>query len=322
MSKLISYSFCLVVAALVVFAFSPRTEQGAQELDMDLDRVQINDLVHFDNRLIAVGERGTIIVSDDDGETWQKTSSDRELPVTLTDISWFGDGLLLVVGHDGVLLRSEDSGASWQKILHSSDSGDPLLGTWSADGKEIFAYGSFGRFMRSTDAGLTWDESELEIHGEHLNSLSGDGARMQLLVGEMGLVLRSNNQGQDWEQIDPFYRGSLFGVAHLQGSTWITYGMRGHVFVSQDDGDSWNQIELPHRLPLYGHAEDADGVVIVGTGGAYVKVAQTGELSDHGFLSGLGTLTSAVILPGQELFVAGQRGLLQQEKNYLAVLGR
>lgn len=322
MSQLISYSFCLVVAALVVFAFSPRSDQGLQDLDMDLGKVQINDLVRFDDRLVAVGERGTIILSEDMGDTWKKIHSDRELPVTLTGISSYGNGLLLVVGHDGVLLRSEDAGESWTKILHSEESGDPLLGTWSADGMSIFAYGSFGRFLRSSDAGLSWEELELDIHGEHLNDFAGDQERLQMMVGEMGLVLRSDNHGQDWDRIEPFYRGSLFGIAHLQDSTWVTYGMRGHVFVTHDDGETWAQIELPHRLPLYGHAEEADGIIIVGTGGAFVNISRAGELGELGFLRGLGTLTSAVILPGDELFVAGQRGLLQQGQNYLAVLGR
>ena len=98
--------------------------------------------------------------------------------------------------------------------------------------------------------------------------------------------------------------------------------MRGHVFVSRDDGQNCNQVEQPYRLPLYGHDEDASGLLIVGTGGAYVRISRDGELKDTGYLSGLGTLTSAVILPGGELFVAGQRGLLQQDRGYLAVVGQ
>ncbi|UJJ31543.1 WD40/YVTN/BNR-like repeat-containing protein [Halopseudomonas maritima] len=322
MSKLISYSFCLVVAALVFYAFSPRHDGAAGELDMDLARVQFNDLVHFNDRMVAVGERGTIIVSDDDGDTWRETHNDQQLPVTLTGVSWLGGELLLAVGHDELMLRSEDGGDSWTPIMHDKEVGEPLMGTWSADGKQIFAYGSFGRFFKSNDRGQTWSPVELDIHGEHLNDMAGDGERMQLLVGEMGLVMRSEDGGQQWELIEPFYRGSLFGVAHLRDSNWVAYGMRGHVFVSRDDGSSWAQVELPHQLPLYGHASDAKGVVIVGTGGAYVALGRDGELQDLGFLRGLGTLTSAVVLPNSEFFVAGQYGLQQRDRDYLAYLGQ
>lgn len=322
MSKLISYSFCLVVIALVAYAFSPRQQTDGQQVKLDLARLQINDLVRLDDRVIAVGERGTIIVSDDLGESWRETHGDDQLPVTLTGISSLGGDMLLAVGHDAVLMRSDDAGDTWEVTMQDQELGEPLLGAWSADGERIFAYGSFGKFFSSGDRGQSWQERELDIHGEHLNDMAGDGPRLQIMVGEMGLVLRSQDQGANWERIEPFYRGSLFGVAYLGEAVWVTYGMRGHVFVTQDDGENWSQVELPHRLPLYGHAQDASGLVIVGTGGAYVQISRTGELKDTGYLSGLGTLTSAVVLPGGELFVAGQRGLLQQDRGYLAVIGQ
>lgn len=318
MSKMISYSFCLVVTALVLYAFSPRHDGAAPQVDMDLKRIQFNDLVHFENRMVAVGERGTIIVSDDDGASWRRTHSDEQSPVTLTGVTWLGAKLLIAVGHDQLMLRSEDAGDSWQVIMDDKSSGEPLMGTWSPDGQKVFAYGSFGRFFESNDKGLKWTPVELNIQGEHLNDLDGDGERMQVMVGEMGLVMRSQDDGQSWQAIEPFYRGSLFGVAHLDGSNWVTYGMRGNVFVSHDDGLNWAQIKLPHQLPLYGHATDARGVVIVGTGGAYVNISRQGELQGLGYMRGLGTLTSAVVLPNSEFFVAGQFGLQQRKREFLA----
>src|SRR5690606_39496185 len=99
MSKLISYSFCLVVIALVAYAFSPRQQTDGQQVELDLARLQINDLARLDDRVIAVGERGTIIVSDDLGVTWRATHCDDQLPVTLPRISPPGGGTLLAVGH-------------------------------------------------------------------------------------------------------------------------------------------------------------------------------------------------------------------------------
>lgn len=320
MSKLISYSFCLVVALLVAFAFSPRHERDDRQVQLNLMRLQVNDLVQFGERVVAVGERGTILVSDDRGESWRQTHGDAQLPVTLTGVNWLGGDNLLAVGHDALLMRSTDAGETWEVLMQEPEQGEPLLGTWSADGQQIFAYGSFGKFFSSSDQGRSWQARELDIHGEHLNDMSGDGKRLQIMVGEMGLVLRSEDYGSSWQRVEPFYRGSLFGVAYMGNEVWVTYGMRGHVFVSRDDGLSWTQVEIAHRLPLYGHAKHDSGLVIVGTGGAYVYLSQEGQLTDSGYLSGLGTLTSAVVLPDGELFVAGQSGLLQKDRGYLAVI--
>lgn len=322
MSKLISYSFCLAVTLLVIFAFSPRADVGDQQVQLNLARLQINDLVQFGERVIAVGERGTIILSDDHGKTWRQTHGDEELAVTLTGISWLGGDTLLAVGHDALLMRSGDAGETWEVLMQDHAQGEPLLGTWSADGQKIFAYGSFGKFLSSSDQGRSWQARELDIHGEHLNDLDGDGQRLQIMVGEMGLVLRSADEGVNWQRVEPFYRGSLFGVAHMGDKVWVSYGMRGHVFVSRDDGLSWKQVEIDHRLPLYGHAMHEAGLVIVGTGGAYINLSREGVLTGAGYLKGLGTLTSAVVLPDGELFVAGQSGLLQKDRGYLAVFGQ
>lgn len=322
MSRLISYSFCLLVAGLVLYAFSPRATNPFNGEDLNLSRIQINDLVRVDGRVVAVGERGTIVVSEDEGKSWQQTHRDEQLPVTLTDISVISDDNLIAVGHDNVVLRSEDGGKSWMQVMRDSELGEPLLGSWSMDGETVFVFGSFGKFYVSHDGGASYESRELPIYGEHLSAMDGNGQGDRLLVGEMGLVLRSTDAGESWQKLDPFYDGSLFGVAHLQGSRWIAYGMRGHVFFTDDNGDQWRAVDVPHELPLYGHALVADGeqIIIVGTAGTYATVNDEGELLETGTLGELGTLTSAVILPDGELLVGGQRGLMQGSRNLVAAM--
>lgn len=320
MYRLISYSFCLLVAGLVFFAFSPRggNEVGSEQIN--LSRIQVNDLVNVNGRLVAVGERGTIVVSENSGRTWETTHRDGEVPVTLTDITALTDKLLLAVGHDSVILRSTDAGLSWELIRRDSELGEPLLGSWSEDGTKVFAYGSFGKFLVSRDGGKTFDAQELPIHGEHLSAMAGDAEGTRIMVGEMGLVMRSRNGGSSWEKLESFYNGSLFGVAYLNDTRWIAYGMRGHVFFSEDSGDSWEQVDVGSELPLYGHAVAGNGkqMVIVGTAGFLVSVNDRGELLETANMGGLGTLTSAVILPSGEIFVAGQRGLKQSSHALVA----
>lgn len=313
MSKLISYLFCLVVAVLVVYAFSPRSEEATASSELNVSRVHINDMTRLGDTLVAVGERGVILFSEDDGKSWEPRQETVREPVTLTAVAAFGDDMLLAVGHDNLILRSTDRGRNWATTLHDGELGEPLLGLWSGDGKRIYAFGSFGKFFISNDAGQTWSKQELPINGEHLNSMDGTADGRRILVGEMGLVLRSEDSGSTWEQVEPFYDGSLFGVSRLAGSNWVAYGMRGHVFVTHDDGAHWEQVELGHRLPLYGHVRTADdGVLIVGSGGAYAWLDDTGELTATGYLKGQDTLTSAVMLKDGRLVVAGQRGLALQ----------
>ena len=320
MYRLVSYSFCVIVAALVLFAFSPREQDEVNGEQFNVRRIQFNDLTAVNDRLVAVGERGTIVVSENNGKTWQVTHRDDDVPVTLTNIAALTDSLLLAVGHDSVILRSEDGGLNWELIMRDGETGEPLMGAWSADGKHIFAYGSFGKFLISDDAGKTFTPQELPLFGEHLSAMDGDTGDVRIMVGEMGLVLRSLDGGTTWDKLDPFYQGSLFGVAHMNGTRWIAYGMRGHVFFTDDNGEQWKQVNSGSELPLYGHALSDNGkqMMIVGTAGILISLNDQGQLIKANNVSGLGTLTSAVILPSGNIIVAGQRGLMKSYQAHIA----
>lgn len=312
MRSVIGYIVCLMVAVTIGYTFSPKAPPQAEVLAMRPDRVQINGLLNLGARVVAVGERGSILLSDDQGVSWQPASVATQRNATLTAVVALDGKRLLAVGHDGWILRSEDAGSSWQEIRYDSDLGEPLLGIWSAGGDNVMAFGSFGKFYQSLDAGQSWTALPLDIDSAHLNSMAGGDDGRRMLVGEQGLVLRTTDAGQHWQTLPAFYSGSLFGIVRLSAADWVTYGMRGHVFVSHDFGDSWTQINVGNQLPLYGHAllPDHSGLVIVGAGSSVVRLNGKGALVGVERLAGLGTLTSVAVV-GSRLLVGGERGVLQ-----------
>ncbi|MGF0237413.1 WD40/YVTN/BNR-like repeat-containing protein [Rhodococcus sp. IEGM1300] len=321
MRSVIGYVVCLVVALTIGYTFSPKSPPQEELLATRPDRVQINGLLNLGSRVVAVGERGSILLSDDQGVSWQPASVAPQRDATLTAVVALDGERLLAVGHDGWILRSTDAGNHWQEIRYDADLGEPLLGIWTAGGDSVMAFGSFGKFYQSLDAGQTWTPQVLDIDSAHLNSMAGgeDGRRM--LVGEQGLVLRTSDAGQHWQTLPAFYSGSLFGIVRLSADNWVTYGMRGHVFVSHDFGNSWTQINVGNQLPLYGHVllPDHTGLVIVGAGSSVVRLDEQGALVGVGRLVGLGTLTSATMV-GSRLLVGGERGVLQGTAGSVAAL--
>lgn len=312
MRSVIGYAVCLVVALTIGFTFSPKSAPQVESLATRPDRVQINGLLNLGSRVVAVGERGSILLSDDQGVSWQPAGVATQRNATLTAVVALDDKRLLAVGHDGWILRSMDAGSSWQEMRYDNDLGEPLLGIWTSGGDNVMAFGSFGKFYQSADAGQTWAPQALDIDNAHLNSMAGGDDGRRMLVGEQGLVLRTSDAGEHWQTLPSFYSGSLFGIVRLSADNWVTYGMRGHAFVSRDFGDSWTRINVGNQLPLYGHVvlPDHAGLVIVGAGSSVVRLDAQGDLVGVGRLSGLGTLTSATMV-GSRLLVGGERGVLQ-----------
>ncbi|HCS45129.1 MAG TPA: glycosyl hydrolase [Pseudomonas sp.] len=320
MRSVIGYLVCLVVALTIGYTFSPKTPPQEERLATRPDRVQINGLLNLGARVVAVGERGSILLSDDQGVSWQPASVATQRNATLTAVVALDNKRLLAVGHDGWILRSMDAGSSWQEIRYDADLGEPLLGIWTGGGDSVMAFGSFGKFYQSVDAGQTWTPQTLDIDNAHLNSMAGGDDGRRMLVGEQGLVLRTADAGH-WQTLPAFYSGSLFGIVRLNADIWVTYGMRGHVFVTHDFGNSWTQINVGNQLPLYGHVllPDHSGLVIVGAGSSVVRLDAQGALVGVGRLAGLGTLTSATMV-GSRLLVGGERGVLQGSGGSVAAL--
>ena len=322
MRSIIGYLVCLIVAVTIAFTFSPRHASDVASAQLRPDRLQINGMLYLDKRVVAVGERGNILLSDDQGGSWQPATVKPQRDLTLTALVALPDKSLLAVGHDGWIVRSEDEGANWSEVRFDGEIAEPLLGIWSAGGNRVLAFGSFGKFYQSGDDGRTWQAQPLEVGSAHLNGMDGgtDGRRM--VVGEQGLVLRSDDGGHSWYKLEPFYNGSLFGVVRLSPDRWVTYGMRGHVFVSQDFGQTWEPVKVGNQLPLYGHVllPNDGGLLIVGAGSSVVRLDGKGELVSATRLPGLGTLTSAVMV-GSRLLVGGERGVFQGTDGGVAALG-
>jgi photosystem II stability/assembly factor-like uncharacterized protein len=77
----------------------------------------------FDGKKWAVGERGTVIESHGDNDSWQPAAI-KVAPVNLNGIAFGADGLGFVVGNRGFLLRTENGGKGWEQMRISAETGE------------------------------------------------------------------------------------------------------------------------------------------------------------------------------------------------------
>ena len=243
------------------------------------------DVVHAGKRLIAVGDRGHILYSDDQGSTWtQAKVPSRQL---LTSVFFVDDQHGWAVGHDAQILASADGGVTWTKQFEDLKREAPLLDVWFKDASNGFAVGAYGALLETTDAGKTWDDVSDRLDNEdqyHLNAIAAVKDAGLFIVGEQGSMFRSADWGQTWERVEGPYEGSLFGaIGTAQPSTLLAYGLRGNLFRSSDFGSTWEPVELKAargalEFGLSGATLLEDGsIVIVGNGGSVVRSNDDGQ---------------------------------------------
>lgn len=243
------------------------------------------DVAHAGKRLVAVGERGHVLYSDDDGANWtQAKVPTRQM---LTAVYFVDDQRGWAVGHDALILASSDGGATWTKQFEDLQREAPLLDLWFKDAQHGFAIGAYGALLETSDGGANWDDVSDRLDNEdtyHLNAIADVPGAGLFIVGEAGALFRSTDEGQSWETLEGPYQGSLFGViASGEANGLLVFGLRGHLFHSTDAGETWQQVALTTasggdlEFGLASAATLGDGsIVVVGHGGSVLRS------TDHG----------------------------------------
>lgn len=261
-------------------------------------------------RIVAVGQRGHIVFSDDDGASWRQA----RVPVSsdLVAVSFPTDLHGWAVGHGGVVLHSSDGGASWIKQLDGrlsaelavrhfeaaagdaaaeellarekrlvTDGGtQPLLSVYFENERTGYVVGTFNRIFRTDDGGKSWvpwmanTENPDELH---FNAVVGNGKRLYL-AGERGMVWVLDDSGRFVARPTP-YEGSLFGVVADGPDTLIAFGMRGSAFRSADAGRSWEKVSLGTTVGITGGVISPAGEVVLVTQGGTIARSRDGGKS-------------------------------------------
>ncbi len=240
------------------------TVSPARALDSEImplaDQSLLLDGQVIGDRMIVVGERGHVLVSEDQGRTWEQQSVPTR--ATLTSVYFVDPASGWAAGHDAVILSTRDGGRHWKQIYANPDDHRPILDLWFHDLKHGYAVGAYGLFLYTTNGGNTWKELDFspatftlgaadpwaedqeETWGidYHFNQVAVSATDRMYLAAEAGHLYRSDDGARTWLSLPSPYEGSFYGTLPLDHTTLLLYGLRGHLFRSEDAGITWQAI--------------------------------------------------------------------------------
>ncbi|MCM2459349.1 glycosyl hydrolase [Pseudomonas sp. CG7] len=262
-------------------------------------------------RIVAVGARGMILLSDDQGNTWQQAN----VPVSsdLVAVQFTGDTQGWAVGHDGVVLHSADAGATWVKQLDGRNleklltthfgelaaKGDekaqqyldliklnfangpeqPFLGVWFEDEQNGFAVGAFGTIVQTRDGGKTWESWIEKVDNPemfHYNAIAGIAGQIYI-SSEQGAVFKLDRAQQRFVKLSSGYTGSFFGLLGNQDYL-LAFGLRGNAYKSVDEGQTWSRLDTANTTGLVAGVIDEKGrILLASVAGAVIESRDQGN---------------------------------------------
>ncbi|MCC6377319.1 MAG: hypothetical protein IT519_00760, partial [Burkholderiales bacterium] len=78
------------------------------------DKAPLLAITRAGSRLVAVGDWGVVVLSDDQGKTWRQAKS-VATRFMLTSVAFVDDRHGFAVGHGGTVLATSDGGENWTR---------------------------------------------------------------------------------------------------------------------------------------------------------------------------------------------------------------
>lgn len=240
-----------------------------------MQRLLLVDAARAGSRIVAVGDRGYIVLSDDNGATWKRAKG-PEAPL-LTAVRFVDAKQGWAVGHDSVILATSDGGESWARQFSAPQEQRPLLDVLFLDAQSGIAVGAYGAYYETADGGRTWTDRKVLQDDRHLNAVVRVAGGNLVILGEAGTILVSGDAGKTWSAVASPYKGSLFGGLVAGDGAVVAYGLRGRIYRSADQGRTWTQVENPSTATLMGGSVLADGALVLAGAAGTALVSR-----DHG----------------------------------------
>lgn len=288
--------------------------QTAATKVLSLQSVFLIAITKTGNRLVAVGEHGVVVYSDDEGVSW--TQAAVPVDVTLTCVAFATASMGWAAGHYGVVLATVDGGKTWHiqlnglqvnqlalaaaqaaaanppatanpspalalalkraTLFEANGPDKPFLCIVVLSPEKLIVLGAYRMAMMTTDGGKTWSDWSLHIYDRLSHDLYGATMIGQdiYIACETGLVFCSTDGGNSFPQVAKPAAVTLFGVIGAADGSIIVYGVAGNCFRSTDKGSSWALIDLGTQDDLVASRALNSGAILIASEAGGLFVSQ------------------------------------------------
>jgi photosystem II stability/assembly factor-like uncharacterized protein len=232
-------------------------------------------------RLVAVGDHGIVLLSDDEGKSFRQAKS-VPVRVTLTSVSFIDDRSGWASGQWGVIVTTGDGGENWTLQRSDTTVDQPLFSIYFKDKDRGWAAGLWSLVLATKDGGKNWSAVKLPPPpgggkpDRNLQRIFADKKGTVYIAAEKGTVVRSADDGVTWIYSQTGYKGSFWTGIALNDGSLLVGGLRGTIYRSIDNGKSWKEVPSGVKSSITDFAEADGKVYAVGLDGVSLVSSTNG----------------------------------------------
>lgn len=267
--------FCTLLLLVAVTSISLASPEKKGRLVSNDDLFSVT--FPTENSGWACGRWGTVLRSDDGGNTWnrQKTGTD----FTLTSIYFVDLQHGWAVGDEGTIIHTADGGKTWN--LQKSPVHFFLMGVQFVTPSKGWIVTERTHILSTEDGGKNWN-IQFKKDDYILKSVSFCDSFNGWAAGEYGLIYHTKDGGKTWiKEAGSFTISSstgmvegedqLFRIVAVTPQTAWAVGIDGRVVKTVDGGKAWKEVKVPvPKNSLFCIAINNSGTVAIGGKRAFV----------------------------------------------------
>ena len=220
-------------------------------------------------RTVLFGDNGTVLLSDNDGESWRRISL-AEHPSFISS-SVCPDESIVALSFDKRVWRSTDNAETWS--FTAVDSQEDLQTIYCSIDGSLWITASFSTLLHSTDTAKSWNEQSLNedamlTHVQFFDELVG------VTAGEFGVFFTTSDGGDTWQAggsigneffpLDVWFRNKATGWA---------VGLNSVIFSTNDGGQHWRRQTVQSvAVPIYTLLGNDQQVFALGDNGTALRL--------------------------------------------------
>lgn len=243
------------------------------------------DITRAGDNYVVVGERGHVLVSQDQGESWQQSTV--PVNVMLNSVHFVDDSTGFAAGYDGHIVKTTDSGKSWTIVRNGlnaqaemnakafqvakqkvSELDDQLATPELPSSDELMLKEALDEAQWQLDSAK--DKLDNAVVASPLLDIWFSDRDNGWAVGAFGTVLKTSDGGATWVDHRAYVPNEmefhLNAVSGLANGAVVIAGEAGFVIVSTDQGETFTPADLGYEGTVFDLKSSPSGHQLVATG--------------------------------------------------------
>jgi photosystem II stability/assembly factor-like uncharacterized protein len=206
------------------------------------------------NKLIAIGEGSTLMMSNDVGESWELLLNPAEMnnDYLCKGIHYINENTGFINGGNETILKTMDGGFTWNLKYMSS-----TIYEWQCindieflDESTGYAIGDNGQLFKTSDVGETWTLTESGVSFNLMNIAFANLQTGFIIGNTTTTLLKTQDGGNSWlemnypDDLPSTYLEEIYFVNETTGFIFTVElpNYDGLIFKTIDSGETWTEV--------------------------------------------------------------------------------